>query len=361
VSMNGYRFIKRKNWGSHDASMMVMNGTMLFYTGIMFKLGIKSTEFAMKFIDEKDTLVWLRSKFNRSMYLYFAGKNDEDLEEDKVYQLALQTGEIWKVATFYVYNGYNALEAGDEKRIIHLLKRLRSISEAFDSNFPIIQYHRLKIALHLKFRKMGEALKITEESLSFANKTQFKMQLFLSYCYCSMVAAILKKYNESKDYLLEAEKLLKDFNIRYCHCQFLIAKSYLEIAGLKGDSPGKTSAKRTLKTTNDLIKNAQKVRKNLPEAYRLKAIVLWLLNKPSKALRNFDKSIKAGLSFEGKLELSRTYFETGKFLSDTKNKKTKLNGMNATEFLKKAKSMFEEMNLEWDLKEYEKYMNGNDT
>ena len=41
------------------------------------------------------------------------------------------------------------------------------------------------------------------------------------------------------------------------------------------------------------------------------------------------------------------------------NKKERINGMNGTECLMKAKSMFEEMNLEWDLKEYEKYMEGN--
>ena len=30
--------------------------------------------------------------------------------------------------------------------------------------------------------------------------------------------------------------------------------------------------------------------------------------------------------------------------------------MNGTECLLKARSMFEEMNLQWDLKEYEKYI-----
>ena len=71
-------------------------------------------------------------------------------------------------------------------------------------------------------------------------------------------------------------------------------------------------------------------------------------------------SIKSSQTFDGNLELSRTFFEAGKFLRDPKNKKERLNGMNGTECLLKARSMFEEMNLQWDLAEYEKYA-GNHT
>jgi len=73
-----------------------------------------------------------------------------------------------------------------------------------------------------------------------------------------------------------------------------------------------------------LVRNSQKVRKNLPEAYRLRAITFWLTNKLGKALRHFDKSIKSSRSFQGNLELSRTYFEAGKFLRDPNNKKEKI-------------------------------------
>jgi tetratricopeptide (TPR) repeat protein len=262
------------------------------------------------------------------------------------------------VATYYVYQGYNAIEAGDEKLIFHLLKRLKTISDAFDSDFPIIQYHRVRTAFYIKFRKMKEVMTVTEEALKFAHQTQFKMQLFLSYCYNSMACTFQSKPAESKEFLSQAKKLLKDFKIPFCRCQYLIAKSYLEISGLKTSETDLSMGKAAIKTTKDLIHDSQKVRKNLPEAYRLRAIIYSHLNKPKKALSNFDKSIKAGLSFSGNLELSRTYFEAGKFLNDPKNKKERLNGINANEYLQKAKSMFEEMDLQWDLKEYQKYIGG---
>jgi hypothetical protein len=81
-----------------------------------------------------------------------------------------------------------------------------------------------------------------------------------------------------------------------------------------------------------------------------------MTGKPGKVLKYFKRSTSLSLQFEGNLELSRTYFEAGKFLRDPKNKRDRINSLNGTECLLKAKAMFEEMNLQWDLAEYEKYI-----
>ena len=74
------------------------------------------------------------------------------------------------------------------------------------------------------------------------------------------------------------------------------------------------------------------------------------------AYKAFNKTIKIGEKLKAKLELSRTYFETGKFLSDPKTNYNELNGHSASHYLEKAKSMFEEMDLQWDLEEYRKFV-----
>jgi hypothetical protein len=58
---------------------------------------------------------------------------------------------------------------------------------------------------------------------------------------------------------------------------------------------------------------------------------------------------------QSRLELSRACFETGKFLSDPKIKHKELNGKPASYYLEKAKTMFEEMDPQWDLGEYRKF------
>jgi tetratricopeptide (TPR) repeat protein len=202
---------------------------------------------------------------------------------------------------------------------------------------------------------MDGLLKITDEAITFATKTDFKLQLFLFYCMRSMIFLINEDLESAKKNLMDAGILLKDFTIKYCKAHYLLAKSYIEIAELKKDQLNSHLRKQALNTTNDLIQQSKKVQKCLPEAFRLKAQVYWITGKPGKALKYFLRSINLSLQFDGNLELSRTYFEAGKFLRDPKNKKERINGMNGTECLLKAKAMFEEMNLQWDLAEYEKY------
>lgn len=68
-------------------------------------------------------------------------------------------------------------------------------------------------------------------------------------------------------------------------------------------------------------------------------------------------AIQTGEKFNSRLDLSHAYFETGKFLSDPQVKYNELNGASAIHYLEKAKAMFVEMDLQWDLEEYNKFMN----
>lgn len=80
----------------------------------------------------------------------------------------------------------------------------------------------------------------------------------------------------------------------------------------------------------------------------------WLIDKQKKALSWWTKSIVEGERLGAKLELSRTYFEVGKRLLESQSKYKDLSGISAEEYLEKAKVLFEEMDLEWDLAELEK-------
>jgi hypothetical protein len=95
----------------------------------------------------------------------------------------------------------------------------------------------------------------------------------------------------------------------------------------------------------------------LTEAYLLRSGIFIIQKKFKKAFKNLQKAIQTSEKFNGRLELSRAYFETGKFLSDPKTKQKQLNGLSGKDYLEKAKVMFEEMDLQWDLEEYRKYLN----
>jgi class 3 adenylate cyclase len=355
------RFIKRKHFGNFEA-MTTMSGCGLnFYTGIHINLGKLVVRRCMKYLDERYIQGWLTGKWSIGQHDYFTGQKSHVLDEDKVYRYAIRMGSSFSAQYFFFWCCLSLIEAGDEKNTQYYLKRMLQLAEAFDSNSSLAQHHRLNMTYLLKFRKIDEVLRITDEILDFYRKINLPMY-FLSLNAMRSMAFILKlDLNEAEKCLSIAEANADNLGIISLKNMLYLVKCHFEIARYKANTNMKNDEGNMHKYTRKTIKVSRKVKKNLPEAYRLRAIACWLTNKPGKASRNFKKSIDAGLNYDCKLELSRTYFEAGKFLRDQNHKKDRINGMNGTECLMKAKTLFEEMKLDWDLKEYHNAMEGLDS
>ena len=114
----------------------------------------------------------------------------------------------------------------------------------------------------------------------------------------------------------------------------------------KNISMFKTSA---LKSAKNVIRNCRKVAADRTEAYRLVGTYYWLINKQSKAIRWWCKSIEEGKHLNARLELSRTFMTVGKCLAESGSSYKSLKNLSAEKHLKNASEMFKEMDLEWDL------------
>ena len=104
----------------------------------------------------------------------------------------------------------------------------------------------------------------------------------------------------------------------------------------------------------DNCKNSKKIANDRTEIFKLIGAFFWLIDKQKKALRWWDQSIKEGERLDARLELSRTYFEIGKRLLEPNSNYTSLNSISGETYLDKARTMFEEMDLQWDLEELER-------
>jgi len=78
----------------------------------------------------------------------------------------------------------------------------------------------------------------------------------------------------------------------------------------------------------------------------------WLIKNQKKALKWWNRSIKEGERLGARIELSRTYFEVGKRLLESGSDYKQLNGIKAEEYLERARILFEDMDLQWDLDEW---------
>ena len=80
----------------------------------------------------------------------------------------------------------------------------------------------------------------------------------------------------------------------------------------------------------------------------------WLIGKQGKALKWWDKSIQEGERLGARPDLSRTYFEVGRHLLEPQTNTKKLGGITGQGYLEKARTLFQEMDLQLDLDELDR-------
>jgi tetratricopeptide (TPR) repeat protein len=172
---------------------------------------------------------------------------------------------------------------------------------------------------------------------------------------------LLGEIEKAKESFTEVENLIKKHKIiKIYYCPYLLAKVQLEFALLKEmgkpDRQFRKQLRKTQKTSKKLITNSRKMMGSMSEALIIRGKIYHYLRKGSKAVKYFAKAIENGEKLNGRLELSRAFFEMGKCLLDPDIKQNRYNSLSGDDYLKKAKTMFEEMKLEWDLGEYEDFL-----
>jgi len=342
-------------------SAFSIGSTLFMWTGLSFAMSKKILDYTQRAKVEDYPGSLNDYKYARKMHDYFTGNIEDENDFEHVYQQGMRSGKFFAMAIYTLYSGLSITELGKYARFEELAQKLDEISESFDNSHAQAQLYRLSVMSHYRFRKLDLALKLAETGITYTEKTGHFAMLLVIWCAKSLTHTAKNEMEAAKEALVEAAKLVKDRKIiTIFHIPYVQAKAQLEFQGFKiaierKEALGK-SVKTLLKTIGLLIKLSKKMRSAATEAYRLQALTFWILGKQRQAYKNFALSIKAGQKYNCQLELSRTYFEVGKCLREVKSIKSSLLGINGSEYLLMAKRMFEEMDLQWDLKEYEKYM-----
>ncbi|MCP4648630.1 MAG: hypothetical protein GY853_00935, partial [PVC group bacterium] len=156
--------------------------------------------------------------------------------------------------------------------------------------------------------------------------------------------------------IVEKEKFVIPFIIAPC----LVARFVVDIQILKkvmasDDNSNLTSLQnKVYKSGRAALRKLKKYAPYQTKTLRLMGEYYWLIGKQKKAYSWWDKAVKKGEKLGAIPDLSRTYFEIGKSLLNPKCNYKEWNGISANEYLEKARTMFEEMDLQWDLDEFEK-------
>jgi class 3 adenylate cyclase/tetratricopeptide (TPR) repeat protein len=295
----------------------------------------------------------------KSMFNVNTGKWHYNIEADEVFNTGIKTGELWMTSVTALYLGMQQTEQGNYDRTIEISDRLKELGNSFENSFALAQGHRVKFVCLMKFRKFEHLQEIIDEAKDYMRNTENKLHVFLM----DLVQSHLHIHNNDLEAAVKsfekAEKSLETIkSIMSYYTPYLITKIELGLALMKDkrnkDIRNSKDIGDLLKTSSKLISKSKKFVSNLTEAYKLRSRIFMFQQKSGNAFKNLQLAIATGEKHNSRLELSRAYFETGKFLSDPTNKYKELNGHPASHYLDKAKTMFEEMDLQWDLEDLNK-------
>jgi class 3 adenylate cyclase/tetratricopeptide (TPR) repeat protein len=309
---------------------------------------------------EKDVFGRINFQMLNKMQNYYSGKWHNKEDEQSVIARGLRAGSFWDIHTYMTYCGLNYIETGEYEKTIEMQNLLHEQAENYNNGFAISMAYRLQACCFYKFRKFDEFLKIAGDGSQYIGSTE---NLALSLVFISMQSLVYLNLGD----VAKAEKALnmaseiqkKASNIPVYHTPYLLAKVNFDLEKLQRQNENSKEYKALLNeikhNSKTLIAKSKKLIANLPEAYLSRARFYFAQKKYSNAFKNIQLAIATCEKYNSRLELSRVWFEAGKFLSDPKTKQKQLNGISAGEYLEEARTMFEEMDLQWDLEEWNRF------
>jgi len=342
--------------------MFVGASTSFSFPGISFRLSRKILDLVKNRVDKKDIKSFIIYNFSETLHNYLEGnwKTIEAFDEVLV-DKNLSIGEIYWASQHFFWHGWLLIYQGHLDITKLLVNKLNNIFEVYENELSILLKYLLNSNLLMEWRKFHDALNEIEEGIAFAQKKGLGTSIIHFGSNKAQIHLLMGDIDEADKSLEQAYKIRRETNLVPWQLSGFY-KSQLEynIYRLKESIRSGNKAelfeyrKKAMKSSKILFKVSRKVAQHRSESYRLEGVYNWLINRQKTALKSWKKSIREGERLSARLELSRTYMEVGKRLLEPVSKYKALNGIKADEYVSKAKTMFEEMDLRWDLDELAK-------
>jgi hypothetical protein len=320
-------------------------------------------EIAKRYVGQTDIRDRLSAKVASTFISAPKGEweNVKYLDEDFL-NSSLGIGEFFHVSTQLRRYGLVKTEQGEFALAEKAIERLDTIGETYDQFWAILLGLELKANFLLMKRFAREALSVAEKGYLYAQERENESFEMVLLGFKAEVQQLFGDLEGARDTISQASQLHKKqflvspfYLAPYLASRLFIDTQQLQQAIRLEDNQGIAQlSTRAQKTGKMALKNARKHAQYRTKTFKLMGDYYWLIDKQSKALKWWGKTIKEGERLGARPDLSRTYFEVGKRLRDPENKHTKLNGIDADGYLEKARKLFEEMGLDRDLDDLEK-------
>ena len=341
----------------------LLSGVGIFAaTGLSYRLSNRFLKYGERSIDKNNSRELFQFTFHRDIHNYYSGKWDEiqDYDESMV-DKNLREGLFWEISYFLFIHSELRIYKGAFNDLHPLLKKLSKIYN--DYEYKQARQYQLLIEsmLFTHQRALNDARKAIEE-YELLYKTGPDMMAIGLLGLKAMFQILINDFDAAEKSLRQAEDISREQAIVHHfiahHCLF--SRTCLSIRLFEESmGPGKESViskyrKQASKRGKKLLQNSRKYAPGRPGSLYMVGCYYWLAGKQSKAIIWWKKAIEEGKRLGSRPDLARTYMEIGKRFLEGNSKYNELSGITASEYLEKARTMFQEMDLQWDLDELDK-------
>ena len=334
-------------------AMYVSCAGIFAYSGLSFTISERMLEIAKGLIREgsiQDSFVY-RAMYFTCHYLQGHWNQKYTIEEDLVEQ-ALRYGQVWDVTLYLGLDCDRRLRQGDFAGARGLLAKLIAIKEEYGYAYAGSNHNGTRAILLLEERKLTDALQESERHCAASQEGTLQV---MSLGMIAKARVLLGDRAGAAAALAHAAATTERADVvspwhqsPYVVAQLLFDVTALEDCALRGDRTGWRSLKRAaVRSAPHALRVAAKVAKERTETYNLTGRLWWVLGRRRRALAWWAKSIDEGERMRARPELARTYLEVARRLPAGES----MNGMNRDEYMHKARQLFLNLGLEWDLKQ----------
>jgi len=366
-AISGFNKICLVDWTKSPAATRIFLGTagVFSFAGLSFKLAYKLLDICNNKMDREN----IQNLMAFTMTYDFANNSSGNWEriatfKEMLLNEGLKKGDLWNASNYLIFITYVKIDKGDFENTKLLIDKISEIAVAYDYSLAIVYVDLATTYLLLKKGQLSEAQKKAEQGIisSSRHSTELHQQWFFSWR--AQAQILLNDVEGAKESLLKAKKTIDQHKFispllifPYLIAQFMIDIYLLKEAIVSNDRGNLSKLKKKAHHSGEkALNNSKKYAQDWVKVLRLMGEYYWLIGKQNKAIKWWDRAIKKGEELGAQPDLSRTYFEVGKSLLDPDSKYKELNGFTAEEYLEKARTMFEEMDLQWDLDELDKVM-----
>jgi tetratricopeptide (TPR) repeat protein len=359
--MYAYKEVSKFDLARLELGLEIFLGASALFTfsGVSFGLSRKILNSAKQEVQESDPKRSILYEYLDLWLNYFEGNwsNIRNWVEDLANK-NLRIGEIFSAAQYLYWYGLLSIYRGSPDFAKSMVKELNEIVEVYDNDFARILKYELNTNLLMEYRRLKEAQSEVKQAIHFAQKAGLGIFLFDLFSYEVWINILMGDIEQAERSLQRANEIRPKENaapvelISLFRSQLEYHLCRLKEAIRNGDQQGSIGFRRqAAKSSRRLLRVSRKAAQHRTESYKLTGVYYWLTNKQKKALKWWHKAVEEGERLGARLELSRAYFEIGKRLLEPNSKHSMLNGIKAEDYLERARMLFEEMDLPWDLDE----------